>query len=109
MTDDRHVRSYNRAAGAHLHHAREKNMNTECAKICNWNGTIFRQAVSGHPEVLSLAKCIIVGALNWGLIGAFHVNVVTMLFGDTSTITRVLYTLIGLAGLYKIFMIATKK
>jgi uncharacterized membrane protein YuzA (DUF378 family) len=52
---------------------------------------------------------IIVGALNWGLVGAFHVNAVAMLFGDASMITRVIYMLVGLAGLYKIFIIATKK
>ncbi|HXH55428.1 MAG TPA: DUF378 domain-containing protein [Gammaproteobacteria bacterium] len=52
---------------------------------------------------------IIVGALNWGLIGAFHFNAVAMLFGDATLITRVIYTLVGLAGLYKIFLIATKK
>ena len=52
---------------------------------------------------------IIAGALNWGLVGAFHVNAVAMLFGDATMITRVIYMLVGLAGLYKIFMIATKK
>lgn len=52
---------------------------------------------------------IIVGALNWGLVGAFNFNLVTTLFGDTTMITRVIYMLIGLAGLYKIFMVATKK
>jgi len=52
---------------------------------------------------------IIVGALNWGLVGAFHVNAVALLFGDASMITRVIYMLVGLAGLYKILLIATKK
>lgn len=52
---------------------------------------------------------IIVGALNWGLVGAFHFNVVSYLFGEVSNITRGIYMLIGLAGLYKIFLIATKK
>jgi uncharacterized membrane protein YuzA (DUF378 family) len=52
---------------------------------------------------------IIVGALNWGLIGAFHVNAVAMLFGDASMMTRVIYMLVGLAGPYKLLLIATKK
>lgn len=51
---------------------------------------------------------IIVGALNWGLVGAFHVNAVEMLFG-AGMVTRVIYIAVGLAGLFKIFMIATKK
>jgi uncharacterized protein len=50
---------------------------------------------------------IIVGALNWGLVGAFHLNVVEMLFG-AGMVTRVIYVAIGLAGLYKIFMIVKK-
>ena len=33
----------------------------------------------------------------------------SMLFGDASTITGIIYMLIGLAGLYKILLIATKK
>ena len=51
---------------------------------------------------------IIVGALNWGLVGAFHVNAVEMLFG-AGMVTRVIYIAVGLAGLFKIFMVATKK
>ncbi len=52
---------------------------------------------------------IIVGALNWGLIGAFHVNAVAMLFGEASVMTRIIYMLVGLAGLYKILLMAAKK
>ncbi len=51
---------------------------------------------------------IIVGALNWGLVGAFHFNAVEMLFG-AGMLTRVIYIAVGLAGLVKIFMIAFKK
>ena len=51
---------------------------------------------------------IIIGALNWGLVGAFHFNLVGFLFGQTTIITRVIYILVGLAGLYKIFLIAVK-
>lgn len=52
---------------------------------------------------------ILAGALNWGLVGAFHFNVVAHFLGETSMATRVIYGLIGLAGLYKIFLIAVKK
>jgi uncharacterized membrane protein YuzA (DUF378 family) len=45
---------------------------------------------------------IIVGALNWGLIGFFDFNLVAWLFGDMSTISRVIYALVGLAGIYGI-------
>jgi uncharacterized membrane protein YuzA (DUF378 family) len=52
---------------------------------------------------------IIVGALNWGLVGAFNFNLVAMLFGEASVLARIVYILVGLAGLYKIFLIASKK
>lgn len=51
---------------------------------------------------------LIAGALNWGLVGAFHMNVVTMLLGETMW-ANVIYILIGLAGIAKIFLIAMKK
>lgn len=43
---------------------------------------------------------VILGAINWFLIGVFHLNVITYLFQDGSWTTRILYTLIGLCGLY---------
>ena len=41
----------------------------------------------------------IIGALNWGLIGAFHMNVVANIFGEMTKITRIIYMLVGLSGL----------
>ena len=43
----------------------------------------------------------IIGALNWGLIGAFDFNLVTTLFKD-SMITKVIYILVGICGLINI-------
>ncbi len=50
---------------------------------------------------LDLIACIlvIIGALNWGLVGAFDFNLVTMLCGEASMLGRVVYILIGVAGL----------
>lgn len=45
---------------------------------------------------------IIVGALNWGLIGFFNFNLVAALFGEMSTVSRIIYALVGLAGIYGI-------
>ena len=43
----------------------------------------------------------IIGALNWGLVGIFRFDLVAWLFGgQTATVSRILYTLIGLAGLW---------
>lgn len=46
---------------------------------------------------------VIVGAINWGLVGAFAFDLVAALFGDMSVVTRVIYVLVGLAGLYLVF------
>lgn len=44
---------------------------------------------------------IIIGAINWGLIGFFQFDLVAALFGSmASLISRIIYALIGLAGLY---------
>ena len=45
---------------------------------------------------------VIVGALNWLLIGLFQFNLVDTLFGDGSVLSRIVYSLVGLAGLYSI-------
>lgn len=45
---------------------------------------------------------VIVGAINWGLIGFFGFDLVAALFGDMSGFSRVIYALVGLAGIYSI-------
>jgi len=50
---------------------------------------------------------MIVGAINWGLIGLFGFNLVGALFGTASALTAIIYVLVGLAGLYGIFMLST--
>lgn len=45
---------------------------------------------------------VIIGAVNWGLIGFFSFDLVTALFGSMTTLTRAIYALIGIAGLYSI-------
>ena len=42
---------------------------------------------------------VIIGALNWGLIGVFQVNLVAQIFGEMSAITRLIYGLVGLSGI----------
>lgn len=45
----------------------------------------------------------IIGAINWGLIGVFEFDLVASLFGGMSTtLSRIIYTLVGLAGLINI-------
>lgn len=40
----------------------------------------------------------IMGALNWGLIGIFNFNLVSFIFGDMTLISRIIYTLVGVAA-----------
>lgn len=42
----------------------------------------------------------VIGAINWGLIGFFNLNLVSLLFGSMSWISRVIYGLVGLCGIY---------
>lgn len=42
----------------------------------------------------------IIGAVNWGLIGFFNFNLVAAIFGSMSWISRIIYALVGLCGLY---------
>ena len=45
---------------------------------------------------------VIVGAINWLLIGIFQFDIVAFLFGELSFLSRAVYTIIGLCGLYLI-------
>ena len=42
----------------------------------------------------------LIGAVNWGLIGFLRFNLVTFLFGDMVWVTRIIYALVGICGLY---------
>ncbi len=48
---------------------------------------------------------IIIGAINWGLIGIFNFNLVEAIFGGLSAITRIIYILVGISGLWGIKLI----
>ncbi len=50
---------------------------------------------------IALLLCII-GAINWGLIGIMNINLVSSLFGDMSMLSKIIYILVGLSGLYLI-------
>jgi uncharacterized membrane protein YuzA (DUF378 family) len=45
---------------------------------------------------------VIVGAINWGLVGLFEYNLVAALFGEMTVLSRIIYTLVGLAAVYEI-------
>ena len=45
---------------------------------------------------------IIIGAINWGLIGFFQFDLVATLFGNMSALSRIVYALVGISGLWGI-------
>lgn len=51
---------------------------------------------------------VTVGALNWGLVGAFKLDLVTTLLGTSPAIVQLVYVVIGLSGLYQLYKMTTK-
>ncbi|MBU1146147.1 DUF378 domain-containing protein [Patescibacteria group bacterium] len=48
---------------------------------------------------------VVVGGLNWGLVGFFNFDLVAAIFGDMSVVSRVVYALVGLSAVYMLFML----
>lgn len=61
------------------------------------------------PLSLIALVLVIIGGLNWGLVGLFNFNLVTTIFGVGSMLTNAVYVLVGLAALYAIYYVAQKK
>ena len=47
---------------------------------------------------------IIIGAVNWGLIGFFNLDLVSLIFGNMSMITRIIFAVVGIAGVYSLVL-----
>jgi uncharacterized membrane protein YuzA (DUF378 family) len=47
---------------------------------------------------------LIVGGLNWGLVGIFKFDLVAAIFGELGIISRIVYTLVGLSAIYLVVM-----
>lgn len=46
---------------------------------------------------------VLIGALNWGLVGLFNIDLVAMLFGEMSGLARTVYTLVGISAIIYLF------
>ena len=51
---------------------------------------------------------VLVGGINWGLVGIANINLVEMIFGD-GNITSIVYILVGISALYMLFTMFMKK
>lgn len=47
---------------------------------------------------------MIIGGINWGLVGLFNVDVVAYLFGQQSLISRIIYLAVGISALYSLYL-----
>ncbi|MBI5619589.1 DUF378 domain-containing protein [Candidatus Gottesmanbacteria bacterium] len=60
-------------------------------------------------EVDWLAYVLVtVGAINWGLVGAFRLDLVQTILGTSPALVQLVYILIGLSGLYWLYKMTTK-
>ena len=50
-----------------------------------------------------VAALLVVGGLNWGLVGLLHFDLVATLLGDATMLSRLVYTVVGLCALYQVF------
>ena len=52
-------------------------------------------------DIVSLIL-VIIGAINWVLIGFFNLDLVSMIFGTMSMVTRIIFAVVGIAGIYSL-------
>ena len=60
-----------------------------------------RECIMPAINVITLIL-VIVGGLNWGLVGLLDFNLVAALFGEMSTLSRIVYILVGLSALWQL-------
>lgn len=61
---------------------------------------------SNNPVTTIATILAAVGALNWGLIGLLNFNLVSFLFGELTSLTKIVYILVGASGLYVLLTLA---
>ena len=65
-------------------------------------------ASSFAPNVLDWIALVlvIIGGINWGLVGAFNFDLVATIFGNMTTASRAVYIIVGIAALYSLSLLA---
>lgn len=51
---------------------------------------------------------IIIGGLNWGLVGLFQIDLVALIFGNMSLLARIVYILVGVSAVYSLLNLFKK-
>ncbi len=57
---------------------------------------------NSHIVELVAAILLVIGGLNWGLVGLFKFDLVSSIFGEMSMLTRAIFVLVGLAAVWRI-------
>ena len=52
---------------------------------------------------------LVVGGLNWGLVGLFDFDLVAAIFGEMSPLSRIVYALVGASALWQLFVLVTAR
>ena len=60
--------------------------------------------MNSKPLDYTALALVIIGAVNWDLFGFFRFNLVTFLFGDMTLLSRIVYGIVGICGLYLLSM-----
>ena len=77
-----------------------------CFFYAGYGGGVIKMRMK---EVDWLAYVLVtVGALNWGLVGAFRLDLVQTVLGTSPALVQLVYILVGLAGLYSLYKMTTK-
>lgn len=71
------------------------------------SNTVSSTRRPGRALDLVALSLLIIGGLNWGLVGLANVDLVAALFGNGTALARLVYALVGLAALYG-FITATR-
>lgn len=58
------------------------------------------------PLDIAAISLLIIGGVNWGLVGLFRWNIVEKLFGQWEILARIIYGLVGLSALYSIYSLS---
>ena len=66
--------------------------------------TYIIDTYSGKENIMRALKIIsyilvIIGALNWGLVGLFNIDLVALIFGEMTILARIVYILVGISAI----------
>lgn len=71
------------------------------------SSSVSTASTHSHSEMGALDwiafALLIVGGLNWGLVGLFNMDLVASLFGEMTTASRAVYAAVGLSALYSLY------